>query len=177
MNANAPIALLGAGYRTVDGAVQDFTSVWAARHVGGFHHTSVAVLSKDDDGDLQVVRSNNTAKHLEWGGAPLGAALFLLAPPAGRAVLSTVGVTGAGAMIDHFRHEARPDELAELAEVIEAGAAGLVVVALNRDSRAMAPLLDNAERRLAIDLVWGDLEEELSQDFAHPSSGALLVAI
>jgi hypothetical protein len=177
MDANAPIALISAGYRTVEGAVQDFTSVWAARSVGGFHHTSVALLVKDDDANLQVVRSNNTAKHLEWGGAPLGAALFLVAPPAGLAVFATVGVSGAGAMIDHFRHDASPSDLAELATVLQAGAAGLVVVVLNRCSGAMAPLLQNAERCASIDLVWGDLEEELSQDFAHPSSGAVLVAI
>lgn len=176
MKANAPIALLGGGYSTVDGAVRDFTSVWAARHGGGFHHTSVAVLTKDREGNLQVERSNNTAKHLEWGGALLGAALFLLAPRAGIGVFATVGVSGAGAMIAHFRQQASPEDLAELATVLDAGAAGLVVVELNRGGRDMTPLLENAERTTSVDMVWGDLEEELSHDFARPSSGVVLVA-
>jgi hypothetical protein len=132
MNADAPIALLGAGYRTVDGARSDFTSVWAARQEGGFSHMSVAVLTKDADGDLRVERSNSTAKHLQWGGALLGSALFLLAPPAGIGVFATVGLAGAGALITHFRQQASPADLADLPSVLEAGAAGLVVVVLNR---------------------------------------------
>jgi hypothetical protein len=175
MNANAPIALLGAGYSTVDGAVRDFTAAWAARQDGGFHHLSVAVLTKDEDGNLRVERSNNTAKHLEWGGALLGAALFLLAPPAGIGVFATVGLSGAGAMIAHFREQARPEDLAELASVLEAGTAGLVAVALNRSGWSMTPLLEHAERRSSVDMVWGDLEEELAHDFARPSSGGVLV--
>ena len=96
MDVNAPIALIGASYRNVDSAVHDFTSVWAARHDGDFHHTSVAVLTKDCDGRLHVERHNSTAKHLEWGGALLGAALVMLAPAAGVAVLAGVGLSGAG---------------------------------------------------------------------------------
>jgi len=94
MNADAPIALVGAGYREVDGAVRDHASVWAARDSGSFHHTSPAVLTPDDGGALRVDRSNSTAKHLEWGGALLGGALVLLAASAGIGVLATVGLTG-----------------------------------------------------------------------------------
>jgi hypothetical protein len=176
MNANAPIALLSAGYSTVDGAQRDFASVWAARQDGGFQHMSVAVLTRDQGAGLQVERSNNTAKHLEWGGALLGAALFLLAPPAGIGVFATVGLSGAGAMIAHFREQACPDELADAASVLQAGAAGLVVVVLNRSGGSMTPLLESAQRRSSIDMVWGDLEEELAHDFARPSSGGVLVA-
>jgi hypothetical protein len=176
MNATAPIALVGAGYGTVDGALSDCASVWAARGDGGFSHTAVAVLSKDEDGDLQVERSNNTAKHLEWGGALLGASLFLLAPPAGLGVFATVGLAGAGAMITHLREQSRPDDLAELASVLKAGAAGLVVVVLNRRGRAMTHLIAHAERRRAVDMVWGDLEEELAHDFARRSSGVARIA-
>jgi hypothetical protein len=175
MDINAPIGLLAAGYSSVGDAEQDFAAVWAARNGGGFHHTSVAVLTKDDEGNLQVERSNNTAKHIEWGGAPLGAALFLLAPSAGVSLLTTVGMSGAGAMIDHFRQQAPAEDLAELATVLGAGAAGLLVVVLNRGSGAMTPLLENAERCSSVDMVWADLEEELSQDFARSSSGVVLV--
>ena len=93
MDVNAPIALIGAGYRDRDGALQDFTSVWAARHDGDFHHTSVAVLTKDCGGRLHVERHNSTAKHLEWGGALLGAALVVLAPAAGARRLSSAALT------------------------------------------------------------------------------------
>src|SRR5687768_3912965 len=103
MDVNAPIALIGAGYLDRDSAVDDFTSVWSRRHDGDFHHTAVAVLTRDPAGELYVERHNNTAKHLEWGGALLGSALVVLAPAAGVRLLAGVGWSGAGAMIGHFR--------------------------------------------------------------------------
>jgi hypothetical protein len=39
----------------------------------------------------------------------------------------------------------------------------------------MTPLIEHAERRTTVDMVWGDLEEELAHDFARPSSGGALV--
>src|SRR4051812_39025049 len=73
MNVMAPIALVTASYGTIDGAISDFESVWASREDGGFHHTSLAVLTKDAEGRLQVGRNNSTAKHLE-GAAPCSGA-------------------------------------------------------------------------------------------------------
>src|SRR4051794_26057346 len=99
MDVNAPIALIGANYRTRESAFDDFTSVWAARHDGDFHHTSAAVLSKDPDGRLRVELHNSTAKHLEWGGALLGSALVVLAPATGIEILARVGWSGAGALV------------------------------------------------------------------------------
>jgi hypothetical protein len=74
---------VGASHSTLDRAVHDFNAVWSARQDGEFHYTSVAVLTKDSGGKLHVERNNSTAKHLEWGGALLGAARFVLAPAAG----------------------------------------------------------------------------------------------
>jgi len=174
MDVNAPIALAGASYRTLDDAVRDFTTVWGARNDGDFHHTSVAVLTKGRYSNLQVERSNSTAKHLEWGGALLGAALLVLAPSAGIEVLSGVGVSGAGAMVSHFHQHARPEDLAGIGGLLQVGAAGLVVVALNRRGRAVTQLLTNAEARSSVDMPWGDLEEELTRGFARSSSWALV---
>jgi uncharacterized membrane protein len=177
MDVNAPIALIGAGYRNRDGAEHDFTSVWAARHDGDFHHTSVAVLTKDRDGRLHVERHNSTAKHLEWGGALLGAALVVLAPAAGIEILAAVGSSGAGAMVSHFRQHADPEDLAAIASVLEVGASGLVAVVVNRRGQVMTPLLSHAVGRSSVDMPWGDLEEELSADFAHPVFERALIAV
>ena len=177
MDVNAPIALIGASYRNVDSAVHDFTSVWAARHDGDFHHTSVAVLTKDCDGRLHVERHNSTAKHLEWGGALLGSALVVLAPAAGVEILATVGWTGAGAMVGHFRQHADPEDLAAIASVLEVGASALVVVVVNRRGQLLTPLLGHAVGRASVDMPWGDLEEELTADAAHPTIGRALVAV
>ena len=177
MDVKAPIALIGAGYRSRDGAVDDFTSVWAARHDGDFHHTSVAVLTKDGDGRLQVERHNSTAKHLEWGGALLGAALVVLAPATGIEFLARVGWSGAGAMVGHFRFHADPEDLAAITTVLEVGTYALVVVVVNRRGQAMTSLLSHAAGRASVDMPWSDLEEELSTDFAHPSFARALIAV
>lgn len=177
MDVNAPIALIGASYRDRDSAVDDFTTVWAARHDGDFHHTSAAVLIKDPDGSLHVERHNSTAKHLEWGGALLGAALVVLAPAAGIEILARVGWSGAGAMVGHFRAHTDPADLAAIASVLADGECAVVVVVVNRQGETMTPLLSSADGRASVDMPWGDLEEELSMDFAHPASASALVAV
>jgi|tagenome__1003787_1003787.scaffolds.fasta_scaffold19774744_1 hypothetical protein len=177
MDVNAPVALIGANYGSRDSAVHDFASVWAARHDGDFHHTSVALLTKDCDGRLHVERHNSTAKHLEWGGALLGAALAVVTPTAGIEILSAVGWSGAGAMVGHFRQHADPADLAAIAGVLEADASALVVVVVNRRGHLLTPLLGRAVGRASVDMPWGDLEEELCADFAHPTLGKALVAV
>ena len=176
MNVNAPIALVAASYSTSDGAVQDFEAVWRTREEGGFHHTSIAVLSRDVDGRLQVGRNHSTAKHLEWGGALLGGALFVLAPAAGVEVLTAVGLSGAGAIVGHFRLNADPDELDTAARLLERGTSALLVVLVNRRGDTIAPLLGHADHSSSVDMVWGDLEEELAVDFSRRRTSPALIA-
>jgi len=176
MNPDAPISLLTASYGTRERAVQDFQSVWGARHDGDFHHTAVALLRKGPDGALDVERSNSTAKHLVWGGALLGGALFVLVPATGVQILATVGLDGAGALIYHFRRNADPRELADTALLLEEGDTGLVVVAVNRRGAALTPLLAHAQRSASVDLLWGDLEEELCRDLMSERSDLVRLA-
>src|ERR1700712_1707895 len=102
MDVNAPISLVTATYSSRDAAVTDFDKVWRARDEGEFHHTSVAVLTKDGDGFFHVDRHDNTAKYLVWGGALLGGSLFVVQPSVGVQMLTRVGTTGAGAIIGHL---------------------------------------------------------------------------
>ena len=176
MNVTAPIALVAASYTSADAAMDDFRSVWASRTDGEFHHTALAVLTKDTDGRLRVERSNSTAKHLVWGGALLGGALFVVAPPAGAEVLTAVGLSGAGAIIGHIRDNADPDELSAASAVLELGTSALVVVLVNRRGDAVTALLDEADHLSSVHMVWGDLEEELAHDFSRVRAGAALLA-
>jgi uncharacterized membrane protein len=177
MDVNAPVTLIGAGYGDPEGAVHDFATVWASRHDGDFHHVSAAVLSRDSTGSLHVQRYHNTAKHLEWGGALLGAGLVVLAPAAGVEILTRVGWSGAGAMVGHFRQHTEPEDLATIADVLAAGTCALVAVVVNRSGQALAPLLRHADGQAYVDMPWGDLEEELSADFAHPAWAPPAVAV
>jgi len=177
MKVDAPIALISASYSDRDRAVDDFEAVWRVRHEGDFHHTAIALLASDGAHGLHVERTNNTAKHLEWGGALLGAPLFVLAPETGTELLAAVGLSGAGAIACHVRLNASPVELATSARVLRSGACSLVLVVVNRRGEEVTQLLTQADRTSSVDLVWGDLEEELSRDFATPMSGPVLVAV
>jgi hypothetical protein len=53
--------------------------------------------------------------------------------------------------------------------VLAAGACAVVVVVVNRSGRTMTRLLRHADGRAFVDMPWGDLEEELSVDVAHPT--------
>src|SRR5215471_20745950 len=55
--------------------------IWGAHHQGLFDHMAVAVLTKGEDGQLQVERHDTPTKHLAWGGAAIGAALLVVCPP------------------------------------------------------------------------------------------------
>lgn len=80
-------------------------------------------------------------------------------------------------MVGHFREHTDPADLAAIAGLLEVGTSALVVVVVNRRGQLVTPLLSSADARASVDMPWGDLEEELTADFAHPSSGRALVAI
>ena len=155
MNANAPISVVAASYSTHQRAVEDFESVWGARHAGTFHHTAVALLRRNVVDAVDVERHSSTAEHLLWGGALLGGALFVLVPAAGVQMFADVGLDGAGARL------------------LSEGQTGLVVVTVNRSGEVVAPLLRHAQGCAWVDLPWGDLEEELSRDLATRGSDLL----
>jgi hypothetical protein len=176
MHDDAPLELVAASYASSDHAVQDFEAVWGGRHDGGFHHTAIALVTRNADGRLEVGRNNSTAKHLEWGGGLLGGALFVVAPAAGSELLARVGLSGAGAIIGHIRQNADPGALVAAADVLERDTTGLVVVLVNHRGEGITSLLAHAAHRSCVHMVWGDLEEELAHDFSRPRS-RLLVAI
>jgi uncharacterized membrane protein len=167
MDANTPITLAAARYSDRKRALTDFDSVWMARGDGEFDHTAVAVLTKDVAGKLEVERHDSTAKHLAWGGALLGAALVVVAPPAGASVLATAGaVGGAGALVGHFHHNIPKKDVDAIADLLESGQSGLIIVAVNRLGTDIEPLLSNANKTVVTNTTWGDLDAELEKEIA-----------
>jgi uncharacterized membrane protein len=167
MNADTPITLAAGRYSDRDGAVTDFQAVWDARGAGEFDHTAVAVLTKDASGKLQVERHDSTAKHLAWGGAVLGAALAVVAPPVGATVLASAGaVGGAGALVGHFHHNIPKKDVEAIGSLLESGQSGLIVVAVNQLGTDIEPLLVNADKTVVSNTTWGDLDSEIDTEIA-----------
>jgi hypothetical protein len=176
MDVNAPISLVTASYSSRDDAVEDFNALWRARNDGAFHHTAVAALTRDADGSFHVDRNANTAKYLGWGGALLGGALFVVQRSVGLEILSQVGVSGAGTIVGHLRRKAAPATLARAAGVLEHGRWSVVALVVNRHSAATMLSLERAAELSPVDMMWGDLQEELCQDSAQPHSSSVIMS-
>jgi uncharacterized membrane protein len=159
MDAATPLVLAVATYDSRDAAVKDFDTVWGAKHEGELDHIAVAVLTKDAAGQLQVERHDSTAKHLAWGGALLGAALAVVAPPVGIGMLAAGGtVAGAGGIVGHFHNNIPKATVAEMGDLLQDGQSGLVVVAVNKEGTDITPMLANAKKKIVVDSIKGDLE-------------------
>jgi uncharacterized membrane protein len=160
VDPNTPLVIAGARYPSREDAVKDFHIVWGAKHDGAFEHLSVAVLSKDVTGELEVERHNSTTKKMAWSGAVLGAALVLVAPPTGVAALMAGGgaMAGAGALVGHFWKAIDRENIEQVGDLLRAGEAGLLVIAVNRKGSDITPLLANAENSVVVETVAGDLD-------------------
>jgi uncharacterized membrane protein len=163
MKADTPITLAAARYANRDAAVDGFKTVWDAHKGGEFDHTAVAVLTKDDAGKLQVERHDTTAKHLAWAGA----ALAVVAPGVGLAAGA-----GTGALVGHFHHNIPKKDVEAIAELLESGQSGLIVVAVNKVGTDIEPLLAGAEKTKVVQTTWGDLDAEIDAEIAKAQEGS-----
>ena len=166
MKADTPIVLAAARYANRADAVADFKTVKEAKSLGEFDHTDVAVLTKDENGELQVERHDTTAKHMAW----VGAALVVIAPPVGAAALA--GGAGAGALVGHFWRNIPKEKINEAADLLESGESGLIVVAVNRLGSDIAPLLSRAEKTGIVNTVAGDLDAQMEKELAQAQAGS-----
>ena len=161
MDPNTPLTIATARYKTRPEAVEAFKTCWGAHHQGLFDHMALAVLTRGEDGQLQVERHDTTTKHLAWGGLAIGAALTVVCPPAGIAALAAGGAAGAGigAWIGHFWNTIPKDEIQEIGHLLDDGESGIIVVTVNPKQTDIVPLLEHPEKHKVIQTKAGDLDE------------------
>jgi hypothetical protein len=174
MDPNTPMVLAAARYASRPEAIEAYKTVWGAKHEGEFDHISLAVVTKNADGELEVERHDSTAKHLAWGGAILGAALCVVAPPVGIAAVATGagGLAGAGAIVGHFWHQIPKEEIGKASALLADGDSGILVVAVNKKSTDIAPLLGKNEGQVVIETKAGDLDAEMEKALAKSGQKA-----
>jgi uncharacterized membrane protein len=160
MDPNTPLVLAGARFAARTDAEQAYKTLWSTRNRRAFKHLSVAVLTKDDAGDLKVDRHNSSTEPMALSGAMLGAALVLLAPPAGVAVVAAGGGVGAGAgaLVGYFWRALPKSKVKELSDLLDSGESGVVLVATNPQGIDVEQMLANAERCVVIETKVGELE-------------------
>jgi uncharacterized membrane protein len=121
-----------------------------------------AVVAKDADGKVHVLRHEKSATHAGWEGAAVGALVGLLFPP-GFIVTTAIGAV-AGEVASHlWRHTSRGD-LKDLGEALDVGEASLVVISTSQFDHDFTAAL-NAENHVIKELEKADaraFERELN---------------
>lgn len=175
---NDTLFVLAAAYGDTDEAVADYEAVkqlYAA--VKTSREFDAAVIAKDADGDVRIVKKHEPTRHgaavgLGWGlAAGVAAALF---PPIG--ILGALAVGGGGgaaigAVAGHAAGGVNRSDLKELGDTLDAGTAGLIVVYEMNLADQVAANIKAANRVVskATDMAAGKLATDLNK--AQGSAG------
>jgi uncharacterized membrane protein len=128
MSEKDTLVVLGASYDSVADAEVDYEAVkdlYATAGVG--HDFDAAIVERGDDGKVKVAKKHEAStRHGAWEGLAIGACAAIL-PGIGLGVGAAVGA-GIGAIAGHVKGGMKDSDLKQLGEVLDKGAAGLVVI-------------------------------------------------
>lgn len=161
--SDRPVFIYAAAYASADDARFDYEALLdlhAAKLVGTY---DVAMISKDDEGKVHVIKHEKPTQHGAWGGIAVGAVVGLIFPP------SVIGAAAVGGVVGgvggHLRKGIKRSDAKELGELLENGEAGLVVVGESRVAEELDKALARAERTLEkeVDSDADELRRQLDQ--------------
>ena len=167
--SDKPITVAVATYAYKAEAEQDYDAIQGIKHQGQIDHLAIAMVVKDEDGNLAIDRHDSTAKHLAWGGGVLGGVLTVVSAPLGIVFLgplaaSTAAWAGVGGLVGHFWKNIPKEQVRKMGDLLDEGDAGLVIVAVNPKGAEIEALLANAAQKVVQDNV-RDPEGALQQMF------------
>ena len=143
---------------------------------------AAAIVEKGADGRLMIDRHGATTSHRGQDDLLLGAVLVVLAAPVGIAFLVPMAASGSAwagvaALVGHVWHDIPKSELRRMSDLLEAGQAALVAVAVDRAADDVRGALTGATIAVVTDGVTADLEREVAlaidEANANPSQAAL----
>ncbi len=151
--SDKPVFIYAATYADLAGAEADYDALLdlhAAKLVGTY---DVALVNKDADGKVHVMKHEKPTQHGAWGGIAVGAVVGILAAPA---VVPAALVGGAiGAIGGHLKKGMPRDVAKELGDLLEAGEATLFVIGESRLEeqldKALARAEKTVEKEIAVD--------------------------
>jgi hypothetical protein len=128
---------------------------------------AAATVEKGADGRLTIDRHGCTTSHLRPDYLLLGAALVVLAAPVGIAFLVPVAATGnawagVAALVGHLWHDIPKSQLRRMSDLLEAGQAALVAVAVDSAADDVRAALAGATIAVVTDGVTADLEADIA---------------
>jgi uncharacterized membrane protein len=113
-------------YGSIEEASQDLDYILQVREEHLISTFDGAVVAKDDDGQVRIVRKHETPVRFgAWGGAVVGGIIGLAFPP----LLLEMGAAGAvvGAVVGHLWKGMSRRDIHELGEALEMDSAALII--------------------------------------------------
>lgn len=161
------VTMVVAGYCSAVSAQRDFLTLRRVKHRNERDGVAAAIVEKGADGRLTLAGHDNGAQQLARGDALLAGALSVVAAPLGILFLGTVLLTrtalaGAGAVAGHFWHRIPKHQLRLMTDLVEAGQAALVIVAVGATGEELARVLSNATAMVIADGTTADFEAYVS---------------
>jgi uncharacterized membrane protein len=161
--SDKPVFVYAATYAERSDAEADYDALLdlhAAKLVGTY---DVALITKDTDGKVHVMKHEKPTQHGAWTGIAVGAVVGVLFPPSVIAGAAVGGV--AGGVIGHVRRGMSRGDAKELGELLEEGQAALIVVGESRLEEQLDKALTRAEKSIEkeLDADAKEFERELKE--------------
>jgi uncharacterized membrane protein len=154
--------LYGGAYATTDDARADLAhlrDLHRGKHIG---HYDALAINKKPDGSVAVIDLDATERGTgAWKGALAGGALMVLFPPS--VLLGAAAGAAAGAIANDTNKRISRSDAEGLADLLDPGESGVLVVAENIEDAYSSALLRRAtrQRAVAIDADSNVVEEAL----------------
>jgi len=161
--SDRPVFIYAATYADLAGAEADYDTLLdlhAEKLVGTY---DVALISKDSDGKVHVMKHEKPTQHGAWGGIAVGAVIGILFPPS---VLGAAAVGGlVGGIGGHLKKGMSRGDAKELGDLLESGEAALIVIGESRVEETLDKELTRALKSTEkeIDADSKELKRELEE--------------
>jgi uncharacterized membrane protein len=161
--SDKPVFVYAATYAERSDAEADYDSLLdlhAAKLVGTY---DVALITKDTDGKVHVMKHEKPTQRGAWTGIAVGAVVGVLFPPS---IIAGAAVGGiAGGVIGHVRRGMSRGDAKELGELLGEGQAALIVVGESRLEEQLDKALTRAEKSIEkeLDADAKEFERELKE--------------
>ena len=161
--SDRPVFIYAAAYANEADASADYDALLdlhAEKLVGTY---DVALITKDAEGKVHVMKHEKPTQHGTWGGIAVGAVVGILFPP------SVIGAAVVGGLVGgvggHLRKGMSRGDAKELGTLLEEGQAALIVVGESRVAEQLDKALTRYEKTLEkeIDADSAELKRELEQ--------------
>jgi hypothetical protein len=157
-----PVVIAVASYSSRAAAVEVFASLWASQPLGEDHQLAAVLVEKGSSGELEMDDHRSATSGVAAGVTLLGGALTTVAAPLGVALLASgMGSRDqwaqAVAVVGRFWNEVPRHVLGKMSNLLEAGQAGLLVVAEDRDGHDVAARLSGATSSVLSNPVYVDV--------------------